>query len=453
MRRIRIIAMFLISTALIMACNGNINMGNTSPSGGDEVITSLYFRSNVDGIEANSSITSRTDGADNEASDVVIGEPIVGVLLDFRPAADYGYGADVCYLHYLGDGILKDNGEGMMFNYILYCPPIIQKTYYEGRGIDAISSGNSFWWYMSTYFNLSIDQIKEDWYSALNILLKQDELPVPKSSDVQGEWQEPLPVLPSISIPEFDPKNEIIVLTEIYSPVTVTMSSYANDPMIFSPYGKLGGYDSVVYNAFYISKDGPKVYFPMAILDAYDNHMYSMWMYMEDYLGLPKEKVDAEGLQLIVNKLLEASEYGTKPLPFPEGAEGLTTLDDYFPEGFSIDLIKDDQLYVIGNYDDVSSLITISNYKESPFYGVEGYEKVVSNCFIIGDRTIYFPKAASEAYEERYGFSGDNTGDPFWSYLRSLGLVQSAVSHTVAEATKLLIEKGTLPYPDISKYR
>ena len=163
MRKFGMIYMLILAVVLTASCSmGMWNGGQDSSIVDDgKPVTELYFRSNVDAIEKGvTKISARSNGAGEGKADMIIGEPIVGVLLTFSAATEFGYGADVCYLQYLGDGVTKDNGDGsLIYNYILFCPPIIQETYYEGRGIEAFNTGNAFWWYMYIYFNLDIRNI------------------------------------------------------------------------------------------------------------------------------------------------------------------------------------------------------------------------------------------------------------------------------------------------------
>ena len=115
MRKFGMIYMLILAVVLTASCSmGMWNGGQDSSIVDDgKPVTELYFRSNVDAIEKGvTKISARSNVAGEGKADMIIGEPIVGVLLTFSAATEFGYGADVCYLQYLGDGVTKDNGDG-----------------------------------------------------------------------------------------------------------------------------------------------------------------------------------------------------------------------------------------------------------------------------------------------------------------------------------------------------
>lgn len=433
---------FLIALAMA-SCNDSVAVDDDTSSSEEDApvsdVSGLRFESNVDAIakkEAKAKTLER------------IGEPIVGVLLKFDGAQAYGYDENVCYLHYLGDGVTEYNGDGMPYNYILYSPAMIYEVYNKAGGLNGYNSGNPFWWYMSQYFGLDINTILTDWYPILETLLNQTELPEPKVEDVGQDWKGAPPTLPDIEIPEFDPETEIIVLSEVKGPVTEALVGYPyRDRMSFSPYAKLGGYDDVVSNAFYISGDCV-VYYPMKIYEAYNKSGDSLFIYMEAHYGITKEQVEEEGMQLVINKLLEA--YADGPLPLPSAADwaGLAI------PGFDVDTLEDNRLYIVdGRKDESVSPFVLDPYTDGPFHNAAGYEKAEDCCFYISEEgRVYMPKALSDAYAEYKGVVDDKTGNPFWAYMNTY-FAGSDYRGSVQKAMELLLAEDTLPYPDSSDYR
>ena len=127
-----------------------------------------------------------------QSKDLQPGTPIIGVLLKYT--GEGAYNADVkpmddktfCLYCLFGD--IGKNGDGMQFNYVLYVPEEIQTKFAAGGGINS-SSGDPFWWYMSTYLGLSMSAIRADWNSALSLLLDNSGLPIANASDVSGFWK------------------------------------------------------------------------------------------------------------------------------------------------------------------------------------------------------------------------------------------------------------------------
>ena len=118
------------------------------------------------------------------------GEPIIGVLLTFTSDGPYSnevYSKDddafSIYCLFDDHGI---NGDGMEFNYVLYVPEDIKNQYILGNGRHP-QSGNPFWWYMATYFGSSLSVIKGDWYTVINMLCSNNDLPKANCADI-GKW-------------------------------------------------------------------------------------------------------------------------------------------------------------------------------------------------------------------------------------------------------------------------
>jgi hypothetical protein len=118
------------------------------------------------------------------------GEPIIGVLLTFTSDGPYSnevYSKDddafSIYCLFNDHGI---NGDGMEFNYVLYVPEDIKNQYIRGNGRNP-QSGNPFWWYMATYFGSSLSVITGDWYTVIDMLCSNNDLPKANCADI-GKW-------------------------------------------------------------------------------------------------------------------------------------------------------------------------------------------------------------------------------------------------------------------------
>lgn len=175
MKKILSIVLFSILISLI-SCTPDI----AEPDHPDQ----LRLVSNVDKIKE-----SDNTAANSRSLEDRIGEPIIGVLLkftdegawneDIRPVDKETFSLYCIFT-------TRENGDGMKYNYVLYVPECI-KTEYQAVTGDYRHSGNPFWWYMRNYLDLSYTEIKNDWYSALSLLLESDNLPYPDRNDFTEE--------------------------------------------------------------------------------------------------------------------------------------------------------------------------------------------------------------------------------------------------------------------------
>lgn len=118
------------------------------------------------------------------------GEAVVGVLL--KHSSEGAYNATVASIDPETFSIwcLFDdhgtNGDGMEFNYVLYVPEDVFETYRNANGKNP-DSGNAFWWYMSTYYHLSMSAIQHDWPTIITTLCAEEECPKADAKDI-GTW-------------------------------------------------------------------------------------------------------------------------------------------------------------------------------------------------------------------------------------------------------------------------
>ena len=179
LKHVCIIVCIAVLALLLSACSGDIP---TSSEAGSHPSEGGPYRveSNIDVIGDNRPVVSRS------SSGIRVGDEIVGVLLNYNDDDP-----DVFYLEFNAGGEIRQNGDGMKYNYVLYIPPYIGQVYREAGGVNP-DSGNPFWWYMSTYFNLSMSEITQNYKKALNLLLdrKGEKLPAASASDLGERWKE-----------------------------------------------------------------------------------------------------------------------------------------------------------------------------------------------------------------------------------------------------------------------
>lgn len=120
--------------------------------------------------------------------------PLKGVLLKYQHEGLFSNDSEIkldnknaFYFEYLGEDASYFNKDKMEFNAVLYVPDCIPQAFSDGNGVDP-TSGNPFWWYMSTYFNKNINEIRNDWIETINFLLslRSEKLPMPNSEDVKS---------------------------------------------------------------------------------------------------------------------------------------------------------------------------------------------------------------------------------------------------------------------------
>lgn len=249
------------------------------------------------------------------------GEPIIGVLLQTNTGSK-----DTFRLEYLGDGKVKENGDGMEYNYILYQPEAIPDAYMEAGGneIVATKTGSPFWWYMKTYLKLSTEEVYSDWYAALTALLdNQEALPYPKAEDCTN---------PKVTAPvSYDEIPEDFIIPEIEEDELILISNYEgsfphlpsliNVSQTKSPFARAENnkdYADIISNAFYLSEN-LNLYVP-TILDVRfgggsDPGTDGLWTYARKFLGVSIDQVREEGSEILLNALRQhAGEDGRLPL-------------------------------------------------------------------------------------------------------------------------------------------
>ena len=171
-------------TFLLISCSSNIK----TPENNNQKQENTDYLIVLTNLDDNTTINSR------EISREV---KLKGVLLKYQHEGLFSNNSEIklenknaFYFEYLGEDASYFNGDKMEFNAVLYVPDCIPQAYLDGNGVNP-TSGNPFWWYMSTYLNKNINEIRNDWIETINYLLtlRSEKLPMPKAEDVTSNWE------------------------------------------------------------------------------------------------------------------------------------------------------------------------------------------------------------------------------------------------------------------------
>lgn len=442
MRRILTIIGLLVAL-LCIACNPDTQL----PTG--------------DGYSVRSDVESISGVSFQSRSFAVEGDPIIGVLLSFD-------GDDEFYIEYL-DGDIRENGDGMKFNYILHIPAEIGAVYAAAGG-DNPNSGNPFWWYMSCYFGLSKEEIENDYDKALGLLLSSQgqTLPTAKVEDFDASWTKS---------GEFFEQDDKTVDDGTLVLIDPEPESKAGglwvDSQSTGPFVTVEGYGDIIRRAFYITPGG-KLYYPMELVDVfckykgegykYDGSGDPLWKYMETYFDVSLYEARED-----MNTVLEALREKQDSLPYP-------TVDDYIADDSKpadpVDLSdyedffdKDYPKLVVDapdmSFSNVEGLPLSSQLSSANAYDPE-YREYCWTTFTVkvkNDRPkLYYPLALTQAY---YEYTGEYTGsgDAFWTYMRcyfpesQLGEIDHVEEVGFAEVLNFIVEhRDEMPFPKVEDY-
>ena len=171
-------------TFLLISCSSNIK----TPENNNQKQENTDYLIVLTNLDDDTTINSR------EISREV---KLKGVLLKYQHEGLFSNNSELklenknaFYFEYLGEDASYVNGDKMEFNAVLYVPDCIPQAYLDGNGVNP-TSGNPFWWYMSTYLNKNINEIRNDWIGTINYLLslRSEKLPMPKAEDVTSNWE------------------------------------------------------------------------------------------------------------------------------------------------------------------------------------------------------------------------------------------------------------------------
>ena len=176
--------LIVLLTFLLISCSSNIK----TPENNNQKQENTNYLVVLTNLDDNTTINSR------EISREV---KLKGVLLKYQHEGLFSNNSEIIlenknafYFEYLGEDASYFNGDKMEFNAVLYVPDCIPQAYLDGNGVNP-TSGNPFWWYMSTYLNKNINEIRNDWIETINFLLslRSEKLPMPKAEDVTSNWE------------------------------------------------------------------------------------------------------------------------------------------------------------------------------------------------------------------------------------------------------------------------
>lgn len=442
MRRVLTIIGLLVAV-LCIACNPDTQL----PTG-----EGYSVRSDVESISG-VSVQSRSYTAE--------GEPIIGVLLSFD-------GDDEFYIEYL-DGDIRENGDGMKFNYILHIPAEIDAVYAAAGG-DNPNSGNPFWWYMSCYFGLSKKEIENDYDKALGLLLSSQgqTLPTAKVEDFDASWTK------SGEFVEQDDKtvdDGTLVLIDP-DPEIMAGGYLWVDSQSTGPFVTAEGYGDIIRRAFYITPGG-KLYYPMELVDVYcaykgEGYKYDgsgdpLWKYMETYFD-----VSLYDARKDMNTVLQAlREKDSLPYPSvedyiaddsePDDPLDLSDYEEFFDKEYPKLVVDAPDM----SFSNVEGLPLNAQLFSDDFQNPEKREYCWTIFTVIGedDRPmLYYPLALTQAYYEYTGKYTDS-GDPFWTYMKCyfpdtrLGEIDYVEEVGFAEVLNFIVEhRDEMPFPKVEDY-
>lgn len=442
----------LLVAVLCIACNPDTQ----APSSGE----GYSVRSDVESISG-VSVQSR--------SFAVEGDPIIGVLLSFD-------GDDEFHIEYL-DGDIRENGDGMKFNYILHIPSEIRAVYAAADGRYP-NTGNPFWWYMEHYFQLSHDAILGNYEFALGLLLDctDQTLPPARVEDVDDSWNDK----EGVHYPSMDDFAEYFEAT--YDNFDVDFANFNSDEQLdgVRVSSQLTSYDACdpdrweyCWKTFTLGDDGI-LYYPVALnyayLKTYGIHVTNggpLWEYMCSHFpdsGVStSDEVEEAGFEKLLQFIVEHKDN----LPYqnevripdrdPVISEELGDYEEFLNEYYSALVVDAPDM----TFSNVDGLPLNAHLFSDDFQDPEKREYCWTTFTIIGedDRPMLFhPLALIQVYYEYTGKYTDS-GTPFWTYMKCyfpntrLGDIDHVEEVGFAEVLNFIVEhRDEMPFPKVEDY-
>lgn len=484
MKKALVILIHVLLIFLFVSCSGGtpapsedggqtVQPGGNDPDTGSNPSEDGVYRveSNIDVIGDNKPVVFRS-------AEVRTGDEIIGVLLDYNDEDP-----NVFYLEFNDGGEIRQNGDGMKYNYVLYIPPYIGQVYKEAGGVNP-DSGNPFWWYMSTYFDLSMSAITQNYENALNILLdrKGEELPAASASDLKEDWKAEGAGEEDVSDIEYPStaKSELILLR--YGNATGPVEDFTKDRIDCQnkgPFAQLDDKGEVVTNAFYIDKGG-KMYYPMVLADVYAEQegRYTtsgspFWRYTEVFFDVSIEDSRKGNFMFsdLLNKIIDYYEkHGSLPYPSVEAYE------KYFnehPEDFEGDIQAYSEFFDMTEeplrleIEEVKPGIDLSDPETSNQFDTQRksdayIENPCEEAWLTFDVTpigkIWYPAVLDYVYWQ-YNQDYTSGGTPFLYYLEVyFGITREEIDNGGIDVVITALKEknaaaGGIPYPDAEDYR
>ena len=346
--------------------------------------------------------------------------PLKGVLLKYQYEGLFSKDSDIkldnenaFYFEYLGEDASYFNGDKMEFNAVLYVPDCIPQAYSDGNGVNP-TSGNPFWWYMSTYFNKNINEIRNDWIETINFLLslRSEKLPMPNSKDVTSNWGNKNNSLKDIKIDSYK-WNE-----DKTSKPAVTKIEYKNVD-----------YEWVLYyppmlEKIYVAGGG----------NIKDRGVNSIYWYIETYYHKTPEEVDSMLQNGQLESFLDAQVY-IEPKDTDVNVYANTIVSMVLPDNVDSLLFWDEFYYKPGRL----SLSDGSSVPDnSRIYFIQDGEYI----------TFFFPQSLREYIEKTKNVTWIGNGNLLWWILQDILPSEEYNSITEYRLNKKIIEKLLGTYVD-----
>lgn len=317
------------------------------------------------------------------------------------------------FFEYMGEDASYFNGDNMEFNAVLHVPNCIQVAYSDGNGVNP-ESGNPFWWYMSTYFNKKLIEIRNDWIGTINFLLslRSEKLPMPNSEDVTSNWGNKNNSLKDIKIASYK-WNE-----DKTSKSAVTKIEYKNVD-----------YEWVLYyppmlEKIYVAGGG----------NIKDRGVNSIYWYIETYYHKTPEEVDSMLQKGQLESFLDAQVY-IEPKDTDVNVYANTIVSMVLPDNVDSLLFWDEFYYKPGRL----SLSDGSSVPDnSRIYFIQDGEYI----------TFFFPQSLREYIEKTKNVTWIGNGNLLWWILQDILPSEEYNSITEFKLNKNVLKKLLSTYID-----
>lgn len=304
------------------------------------------------------------------------------------------------YVDYLGDVEYKTD-YGMSFNTVLYIPNVIREVYDKMGGKDP-NSGNPFWWYMETFLNKDLNEVRCSWKETAEELLGEEgkELPFPQEGNKEdAKWKK------RSSFIQYSPY--LYNADGTSSPVTKPLYKY----VYFE-----GNYDGML---LFLPSDLVQAYFKRG--GDYINNTEAFYWYMEKYKSVSRDEIDRMVKDKKLESYLDGLEYTA-----PKDDDGITVDENCFtivttniqnqPDGTTGKMMS--AVYTYGSTNNLQ-------FKDGSL--IKDRDKLYFVDTSATDFAVFVPDSfLAKLKEKRPTFTWDGTsGDLFWTLLQSFGLEEN----------------------------
>lgn len=317
------------------------------------------------------------------------------------------------FFEYMGEDASYFNGDNMEFNAVLHVPNCIQVAYSDGNGINP-NSGNPFWWYMSTYLNKNINEIRNNWIETINFLLslRSEKLPMPKAEDVPNNWANTSKSLNSIKIDSYKWNEE----KTFKSAVTKIEYLKEGDEWVL--------YYPPLLEKIYVAGGG----------NIKDSCVNSVYWYIETYYHKTPDEVDLMVKNGEFESFLDAQEY-VEPKESDVNVYANTIVSMVLPDNVDSLLFADLFYYKPGRLS-LSDGSTVPD--NSRIYFIQDGEYI----------TFFIPQSLREYIEKTKNVTWIGNGSLLWWILQDILPSEEYHSITECRLNKNILEKLLGTYID-----